>query len=54
MTVWIRFVYDYSPIVTGVYASEMEARRAVDFGDHVMEITLPCNDVRQAIADGVK
>lgn len=54
MTIWIRFVYDIGPIVTGIYKTEIEARRTVDTFEHVMVVSLPCEDVLKAITERMK
>lgn len=47
MSVWVTYFYDVGPIVSGIFATEIEARR--DAGDgsfrHVIEVLLPCADV---------
>lgn len=50
MTVWVVFYWDVTAIVEGIYASELEARRAAEDGwHHVAEVTLPCKDFFEAV-----
>ncbi len=42
MTVWVVYSWDIDPIVWGIYADELEARRAADSWQHVVEVKLPC------------
>lgn len=51
MTVWVTYFYDVGPIVSGVFATEIEARRAAGASNfnHVIEVVLPCPDIEALI-----
>lgn len=50
MTVWVVFYWDVTAIVEGIYADELDARRAAEDGwHHVAEVTLPCKDFFEAV-----